>query len=203
MNAVVKQKLPAFGTPMAGGFLTGTVMVNGEELGIIAAPKAEGQRERGPWNESEDSVEGALSYDDSMANTKAMAAAGSELAQWAIDLRIGGFDDWCIPAQDVLEVQHRNMKPGTDKNWCYGRSGINLSAVPPTRPYTPDFPVQTEVEAFKDDGAEAFDEAWYWSSTQHAGSSDSAWAQGFEDGDQGNYDKGNHCRARAVRLIKL
>jgi hypothetical protein len=132
-----------------------------------------------------------------------MAVAGSELAKAIRALRIGGLDDWCLPAQDVLEILHRNLKPGTDKNWCYMRSGINLSAVPPTMPYTPDSPVQTTVEAFKSGGTEAFDECWYWSSTQYAGSSSYAWAQRFDDGFQGYWVKDHVSRARAVRLIKL
>lgn len=204
MNAVVKQQLPAIGTQMEGGFFAGQIQINGIDMGIIVAPKAEGDRDDNEWNGSSSKmVEAALSYDNGVSNTEAMAAAGSELAKWATALRIGGFDDWHVPSQDVLEVCYRNLKPGTEKNACWGRSGINLSTNPSTRPYMPDSPVQTEAEAFKAGGTEAFEEAWYWSSTQCAGSADFAWAQGFNHGHQDWLGKRNVFRARAVRLIKL
>lgn len=44
---------------------------------------------------------------------------------------------------------------------------------------------------------------WYWSCEQHAGNADGAWLQGFGNGYQGYDRKGFHCRARAVRRIKI
>ncbi len=203
MQAIVKPQLPAIGTQLEGGFFAGAFILNGEEFGLIIAPKAEGHREDIEWNGSSRSVEGALSYNDGAANTDAMAAEGSELAQWAKNLQIGGFSDWYLPSQDELELCYRHMKPGTDENSCYGRSGINMSATPQTRPYTPTFPVQTEVELFRGEGGEAFDERAYWSSTQFAGNESGAWAQGFDVGGQGWDLKDDFFRARAVRKIKL
>jgi hypothetical protein len=141
-----------------------------------------------------------------------MATAGSELAQWAKNLQIGGLNDWYLPSQDELELCYRHLKPGTDENSCYGRSGINMSASPQTRPYTPTFPVQTEAELFRGEGAEAFDERPYWSSTQYAGRGARAWAQVFFNGSQdwlakdGSRDwraKGSDFRARAVRRVPI
>ena len=48
-----------------------------------------------------------------------------------------------------------------------------------------------------------FQPRWYWSSEQYAPSSDYAWAQGFNIGDQGLYRKGNDYRARAVRRLAI
>lgn len=48
-----------------------------------------------------------------------------------------------------------------------------------------------------------FQEAWYWSGEQSAGSSDYAWCQDFYDGDQGYDRKVTHCRARAVRRLPI
>lgn len=52
-------------------------------------------------------------------------------------------------------------------------------------------------------GAEAFDRDWYWSSTQHADASGSAWSQHFYDGTQNWGGKDGELRARAVRRVPL
>lgn len=192
---------PAAGTPFEGGFFAGVFQLDdGTRCGLIVAPKAEGEHPDHAWIDDYKAVPGAQSYSDGFANTEAMADAGSAIAQWAQRLRIGDHDDWYLPSQDELEICYRNLKPTTRENYCYARSGINLAAVPPTRPYLPTNPVQTSAEPFREGGAEAFDDVWYWSSTQHAAYSDYAWCQDFNYGDQ---DDGTHdrLRARAVRRV--
>jgi hypothetical protein len=191
------------GTAMGGGFYAGRIRVGDEVFALIVAPKAEGEHEDAAWNTSTNSIDGARSYFDGHANTIAMAEGGSDLAKWALDLRIGGNDDWYLPSQDELEILYRNLKPTDDKNWCYARSGINLSAAIPTYPYTPDFPVQTLAEVFQKGGSEAFEQEWYWSSTQHASYSDYAWYQTFSYGNQHHYHKYDELRARAVRRLVI
>jgi hypothetical protein len=191
------------GTAMGGGFYAGRIRVGDDIFALIVAPKVEGEHEDAAWNTSAKSIEGALSYFDGHANTIAMAEGGSDLAKWALDLRIGGNDDWYLPSQDELEILYRNLKPTADKNWCYARSGINLSAAIPTYPYTPDFPVQTLAEVFQQGGSEAFEQEWYWSSTQHASYSDCAWSQHFSYGYQDYNRKYDELRARAVRRLAI
>lgn len=202
---VSKADVPAIiGTQFGGGFFAGLFHAEGKKFAIVTAPKAEGEHSDAPWNDTYSMVDGALSFLDGLANTQAMADAGIRLAQWALGLRIGGVDDWHIPAQDVKEVIYRNLKPTTEKNWCYARSGINLSAAEPTRPYQPDFPVQTLSDAFKQGGTEAFDPVNYWTSTRHASSSDYAWGQNFGNGNQLiSYRKDSYYRARAVRILEI
>ena len=200
----MKPKIPTTpGTPFEGGFYVGRIRSKDTDYALVVAPKAEGQHADGPWNESTKSVKGALSYCDGLANTKAMARAGSKLAKWAQALRIGGFKDWYLPSQDEMEMCYRYLKPGTDANALYARSGINLSAVPPTYPYGTDPAKQTKAKAFREGGAQAFDKVWYWSSTQHAADSVCVWMQGFGDGSQDYYLKSFNDRARAVRRIKI
>lgn len=191
--------LPAIGAPFQGGFFAGLINIAGQRHALIVAPKAAGEHEETEWISDYKAVPGAQSYDDGYANTQAMADAGSELAKWARGLDIGGHADWYLPSQDELELCYRNLKPTTRENYYYARSGINLSAVPPTRPYTPEFPVQTSAAAFQKGGAEAFAEEWYWSSTQHASYSYYAWGQNFGNGVQDYYGTGIKLRARAVR----
>ena len=60
-----------------------------------------------------------------------------------------------------------------------------------------------DVPAFQEDGTEAFERDWYWTSTQHASASDYAWYQDFYYGSQLNFHKDYGNRARAVRRITL
>lgn len=192
------------GVPIEGGFFAGTIQLDdGTRYGLVVAPKADGQHADTLWIDEYKDAPGAQSYNDGLANTIAMADAGSALAQWARSLRIAGNDDWYIPSQDELELCYRNLKTTAEKNYCYARSGINLSAVPPTRPYTTTLPAQTTAKPFTENGNEAFDAAGYWSSTQHAANSGYAWCQGFYGGGQNFITTNNKLRARAVRRIPI
>lgn len=191
------------GTAMGDGFYAGRFRIGEQAYALIVAPKDEGEHDDAIWIDNYKNVPGAKSYNDGLSNTIAMAEAGSEIAHWARDLRIGGHDDWYLPSQDELEIMYRNLKPTTRENYCYARSGINLSAIEPTRPYTPDLPVQTLAEAFQAGGEQAFDTVWYWSSTQHAATSDYAWYQYFSYGTQYDYYKDLELRARAVRRLPI
>lgn len=192
------------GTAIEGGFLAGFYKLDdGIQRALIVAPKAEGEHKSAIWIPKYKEVPGAKSWNDGLANTGAMAEDGSKLAQWARGLRIGGFDDWHIPAQDQLELAYRAFKPTTAQNALYGRSGINVSAVVPTRPYSLDTPAQTAIEAFREGGAESFEADAYWTSTQHAANSDDAWAQWFDHGSQRSDGTDNELRARAVRSVTI
>lgn len=195
--------VPQIGSAFEGGFLTGYINIEGKAFALIVAPKLDGEHDDIAWNGSSKRVAGAQSYCDGRTNTEAMAAAGSALAEWARGLRIGGFDDWYLPSQDELEICYRALKPTGEENALYGRSGCNASALPPTHPYTAELPAQTPADAFKEGGAEAFDDVWYWSSTQHAGIDDCAWCQYFGNGGQGSTLKDDQLRARAVRRIAI
>lgn len=180
------------GTAMGDGYYAGRIRMDDDQVyALIVAPKDEGEHKPTIWIPDYQDVPGAKSYNDGLANTQAMLEAGSKLAKWARGLRIGGHDDWYLPSQDELEIIYRNLKPTTGENWCYARSGINLSAVTPTRPYTPEFPMQTQAELFKAGGEQAFEATWYWSSTQHVSYSGYAWYQHFNRGHQDYDDESN------------
>ena len=200
MNAPIQIAATTFGIAMEGGFYAGRIRQADGEYALIVAPKADGEHADGPWGKMK-KLAAAMSFFDGRANTIAMAEGGSKLAKWALELSIGGFTDWYIPARDELELCYRNLKPGTADNYCW--LGDNPSSVPVGYSYFPDAPAQTEVTAFRVNGAEAFNEVWYWSSTQSAGYSGSAWVQGFGYGRQSNTRKGGESRARAVRRVKI
>jgi hypothetical protein len=200
MNAALS---PDPSTPVEGGFYAGRILIAGVAYALIVAPKAEGEHEPIAWHDSYDSIPGALSYNDGLVNTAIMCAAGSKLAKWAQGLTIGGFSDWYLPSLDELEVCYRAFKPTTEANYCWARSGINMNSVPAAPPYTPGFPQQTENELFRAGAVQAFEEAAYWSSTQHVADSSDAWFQDFYDGYQGYWGKVNELRARAVRRLAI
>ncbi len=185
------------GTMFEGDVCLGKIIVDGTLYAIYQPPKAISEHAPTVWNESLKIVKGAMSWCDGMANTKAMAKAGSQVAEWALDNKL------YIPAMDEQERQYRILKPGTAKNWCYARSGINLSAQPPTYPYTPDLPKQTKLKAFREGGPEAFALAFYLSSTQHPANADCAFGQLFDDGYQDFILKSHKYLVRAVRRVYL
>lgn len=201
MDTIERTAIPTeVGAPYGGGFYVARYMHAGVERALIRAPKAAGHFEA-IWNKSRKDVPGAVSCFDGLANTIAMAEAGSKIAEQICALHIGGFDDWCIPAQDQLELCYRHLKPGKAGNYPYSRSGINVSALPPTYPYAAAAPAQTPVEIFQEGGAEAFELDWYWTSTQYAGAPDWAWIQYFDDGYQDDSRKDYRDRVCAVRSV--
>ena len=202
MNAITQTALPTIaGTPFAGGFYAGRFQLDGAEHALIVAPKAHGEHGASAWGEYGQDIEGAHSYNDGRANTEAMAAAGSALGQWALQLDIEGHTDWYLPSRDELELCYRNLKPTEDENWCSFRDGDNPSSLPLGHPYTEASPAQVADPTFQAEGDEAFQPATYWSSTQY--SPTGAWVQGFDDGPQTGALKGTTRRAVAVRRFKV
>ena len=197
MNTIKRSELPPIGAALAAGFFAGLVAFNGDHYAIIVSPKAEGEIEDA-WGDYGSRIDGADSCFDGLANSNAMLNT-SHLANLIRGLRIGGLDDWYLPSRDELEICYRNLKPTTTKNWCSFRDGDNASSVPVSYPYTKESPLQTSVELFQENGAEAFENLAYWSSTQY--SADGAFCQDFDGGSQGYLGKYYALRARAVRRV--
>lgn len=95
MNAVA---LPPVATQHEGGFYAGRIRIDAREYALIVAPKTDGDHAPAIWIPRDKDVPGARSLFDGMANTRAMAEAGSKVAAWALALSIGGFTDWYLPA---------------------------------------------------------------------------------------------------------
>ncbi|WP_019102358.1 DUF1566 domain-containing protein [Chromobacterium haemolyticum] len=188
------------GEAFGGGFYVGRFHVGSAEYALIVAPKSAGET-KGTWVEHGVEIHAARSCCDGAANTMAMADAGSELASLIAGLEINGLRDWYLPSRDELEMCYRNLKPTSDENYCTFRDGDNASSIPVGYPYTEQEPAQTTVNVFMAGGAEAFDPAWYWSSTQY--SRHGAYVQDFNGGDQYDDAKLITLRARAVRRVLI
>ncbi|SUD43758.1 Uncharacterised protein [Pseudomonas fluorescens] len=201
MSAVEKAApavtIPAIGQAYGGGFVTGITRdpaTGKRSLHITAGASHELV---GKWGEYGEKIEGADSFTDSLANTQAMAAAGSELAAKVLALNIEGFADWAIPARDVQELQYRHFKPTTEENWENSRNGDNPHSEPVGQLYSAEDPVQTIHPEFQEGGPEAFRDTWYWSSSQR--SADNAFNMGFDGGSQYYGGKVYELRVRPVR----
>lgn len=198
-KAAPQAQLPAIGEAFEGGFFTGVLLQDGKRYAIVTAPAS--AELVGVWGEYGAKIDGADSFTDSRANTEAMAASGSDLAQKVLALDIGGFTDWAIPARDAQELQYRHLKPTTEANWAYGRDGDNPNSEPVGLMYSKESPTQTSVDAFKEDGEEAFRDTWYWSSSQR--SAYHAFFMVFGDGDQTSFVKVSELRVRPVRSFLI
>jgi hypothetical protein len=128
--------------------------------------------------------------------------ASHPAAQFCVNLSIGGYSDWYLPARYELDIAYENLKPTTDSNNT--SFGINDYSVPKrTANRSAGTPAQTSVSAFKSTGAEPFVAGLHWSSTE--GSSTDAWGLYFDDGLQGTGSKNDSTffRVRAFRRIAL
>lgn len=176
---MVHTKAVEIGALLGGGFFAGEMTIDGLRYALIIAPKAEGEKSGDDELQYKISDRGVSDDTDSdydgLINTDRIDDDNHPAAQFCRSLRIGGFDDWYLPARDELAQLCRNLGP--------------------TRKTTPDL--------FKTGGAEAFDENWYWSSTENAQTSYNAWIVGFYYGGQNYFNKFNTNGVRAVRRIKL
>lgn len=200
MSAVEKaapEVILVIGQPYGGGFFSGITVdpATGKRYRNITA-SAEHELV-GAWGEYGKKIEGTDSFVDGRANTEAMAAAGSELAQKVLALTIGDHNDWAIPARDQQELQYRHFKPTTEENWAGRRDGDNPHSEPVGLLYSEEDPKQTVHESFRKGGPEAFRDAWYWSSSQR--SAYDAFYMYFGDGSQDYGDKDDELRVRPVR----
>lgn len=196
-QAVPAVTLPEIGQPFGGGFFSGITRdpATGKRYLNITAGAA--HELVGAWGKYGEKIEDADSFTDSRANTEAMAASGSELAQKVLALDIGGFTDWAIPARDVQELQYRHFKPTTEENWAGRRDGDNPNSEPVGLLYSEESPTQTSIEVFQEDGPEAFRDTWYWSSSQR--SAYYAFYMYFDVGFQLYSGKIHELRVRPVR----
>jgi len=129
------------------------------------------------------------------------------------DANYNGYSDWYLPARDELELLYRHFKPTTDGNNDATRPsgtefgadgathGTNDSSDPTGSGYTLSDPSQTSITSFQDGGADYLTDGDYWSSTEYDASN--GWSQYFLNGGQGNGDKGNTARVRAVRNVTV
>jgi hypothetical protein len=211
------QPFPAvIGEPFGGGYFAGYISHTEDGSpthALIVAPRETGATGTGytlttnlQWKTTNTATANTTSLFDGSANTAAMVTEGianHPAAQFCVNLNIGGFADWYLPARYELEIAYFNLKPTSAANntlW-----GINDYSVPKrTANYTLDNPSQTSIIAFNTN-AEAFEATAHWSSND--GGTTQAWPVSFATGTQANTGSANNKIAtrgvRAFRRIAL
>lgn len=102
-QAVLTIPVPGTYLPEQGGLFAG-IQIEGDRIFYLIVPRPEEFSLRGEYLRSYDEITGADSEDDGLANTIAMAQAGSPIAIMTRACRLGGFDDWCIPARKQARI---------------------------------------------------------------------------------------------------
>jgi hypothetical protein len=101
--------------------------------------------------------------------------------------------DAMAKAGSALGKWARGLKLGGHKDW-YLPSRVESLVL---------FGELRGLKAFNEDQPDGIAQAWYWTSTQYAGTEGYAWYQTFYDGNQGNGHKDDELRARAVRRVAI
>jgi hypothetical protein len=210
--------LPAIGDAFEGGFFAGLISHTADGVAthaLIVAPRATGATGGGYtlttsplFKTTNTTTAGATSQFDGAANTAAIVSAGISnhpAAQFCVNLSIGGYNDWYLPARMELDIAYKNLKPSTQDNNT--GVGINDYSVPKrTSLYTTTDPAQTSSVAFQSTGSEpfvsVFNNALHWSSTEM--SATTAGTLGFDSGILSTNSKtATGRRVRAFRRVTL
>jgi hypothetical protein len=197
--------LPVIGAAFGGGFFAGQIGTSSVAThNLIVGPAASAESSSKQYKNANTATPGAESDINGPQNTADMVADGNSTvypaAHFCNDLVIGGFSDWYMPASNELEVCYFNLKPTTTNNNT--GAGVNPNAVPARASnYTAGTPAQTSATAFKDTGAEDFEAAYYWSSTENAATN--AKYQLFSNGAQSPNNKVYSGRVRAIRRVAV
>ena len=110
IKPIAERELPGLGQAMQGGYYAGRYYLHGEERALVVAPR-DIELPAQWWDRpgARANVRAAKSYIDGMANTTAMAEAGSAVAARVLGMLIGGQTGWHIPARDELLILQVNL----------------------------------------------------------------------------------------------
>ena len=110
-QTIAASELPERGQPLAGGVFVTRYWLNGAERALILLP----DELSGPWGEYGVEIEGAGSYSDGEANTRAMAEAGSVIAIKALELE--GFIPSCLEGQLLMAAKAEGLVVLNEERW--------------------------------------------------------------------------------------
>ena len=215
-----KQYIPAvIGEEFGGGYFAGYISHTADgnpTHALIVAPKASGGSgtlsglsygftPNLQWKTTQTSTANATSSFDGVLNTSAMVEAGiadHPAAEFCVNLNIGGYTDWYLPAPLENEIAYFNLKPSTTANVT--NRGVNAYAVPQRNSnYTTAYPSQTSLSTWQaTSGSEFFLAGNHWSSRQTVTSTGDTFV--FSTGNLGQANKDLLILAtRAFRRIAL
>lgn len=111
LQSIAAADLPERGQPLAGGIFVTRYWLNGQERALVLLD----DEFEGAWGEYGVKVEGAGSYSDGEANTRAMAEAGSQIAIKALEL--GAFIPSCLEGQLVMAAKSEGLVTVREDGW--------------------------------------------------------------------------------------
>ena len=203
------QQYPAvIGEAFGGGYFAGYISHTEDgnpTHALIVAPRATGYSTTATysWKNALTTTAGTTSEFDGLANTAAMVTAGiadHPAAEFCVNLSIGGYGDWYLPARYEMDIAYFHLKPTSNVNSV--SAGTNIYAVPQRNSnYTTGYPAQTYVTAFTTSN-EGFVTQLHSTSTE-AGASTNV-TLNITDGTAGTTSaKTSARRVRAFRRIAL
>ena len=194
---------PAIGAAFGGGFYYGRIWENGNLYWLVMADKSAEVTIMVKTDASTDP--GSLSIFDGLANTNATNNASHPAAQYCkayVDAL--GNNDYFLAAMEEWEPAYRILKPTTSSNVTASdvsaAAGINTHAVPTTGGYSASSPPVTAISAFVAGGAQAFQAAYYFTSTE--GTYAGVQYQQVQSMSDGSQTYSNKNVARLVRPIR-
>lgn len=111
LQSIAAADLPERGQPLAGGIFVTRYWLNGQERALVLMD----DEFEGAWGEYGAKVEGAGSYSDGEANTRAMAEAGSQIAIQALEL--GAFIPSCLEGQLLMAAKADGLVTVREDGW--------------------------------------------------------------------------------------
>lgn len=111
LQSIAAADLPERGQPLAGGIFITRYWLNGQERALVLLD----DEFEGAWGEYGTKIEGAGSYSDGEANTRAMAEAGSQIAIKALEL--GAFIPSCLEGQLLMAAKADGLVTVREDGW--------------------------------------------------------------------------------------
>lgn len=111
LQSIAAADLPERGQPLAGGTYVTRYWLNGQERALVLMP----DEFEGAWGEYGTKIEGANSYSDGEANTRAMAEAGSEIAAKALEL--DAYIPSCLEGQLLMAAKADGLVALREDGW--------------------------------------------------------------------------------------
>ncbi|HDS0930583.1 TPA: hypothetical protein QDZ23_005339 [Pseudomonas putida] len=111
LQSIAAADLPERGQPLAGGIFVTRYWLNGQERALVLL----NDEFEGAWGEYGAKIEGAGSYSDGEANTRAMAEAGSQIAIKALE--IGAFIPSCLEGQLLMAAKTNGLVTLREEGW--------------------------------------------------------------------------------------
>jgi len=202
------------GVPFGGGYFAGYISHTADSNpthALIVAPRANGATGGTytlstdlAWKDANTASSGTSSTFDGAANTLAMTST-TELknahpaAKFCVELSIGGFTDWYLPARLEMDIAYFHLKPTTTSNST--ATGANEYSVPRRNAnYTTGIPAQTSINDFKTND-EQFLAVNHWVSTEGAATTGTRF--NMASGSPSTTGKINVFPVRAFRRIAL